>query len=184
MAQITYDTKVALNENSSVAAINKVSAADMNEIKTVVNGNDTLMGDLTNLTTTDKTSIVGAINENTTTLSGITSGMVISTTAVKTGEKSVNNKDIYAIAFKFDIGTATSYSVSFSLPTADTAKIWIDNSNSYWYSASISSPVEHFRSSTDWSSFYLTGGGIYCTFGSTYSTISKSAVVVVKYEAS
>jgi hypothetical protein len=35
--QITYNDKVALNENASVAAINKVQDSDMNEIKSVVN---------------------------------------------------------------------------------------------------------------------------------------------------
>lgn len=39
MAQITYDTKVALNENPNVADINKVTDDDMNEIKQVVNTN-------------------------------------------------------------------------------------------------------------------------------------------------
>ena len=37
MAKITYDDKVALNEEPSVAAINKVSDNDMNEIKSSVN---------------------------------------------------------------------------------------------------------------------------------------------------
>lgn len=41
MAQITYDDKVYLNENSSVPAINKVQDIDMNEIKSVIN--DTLL---------------------------------------------------------------------------------------------------------------------------------------------
>ena len=39
MAQITYTDKVALNENPEIAAINKVSDDDMNEIKSVVNAN-------------------------------------------------------------------------------------------------------------------------------------------------
>ena len=39
MAQITYDDKVALNENPSVAEINKVTDDDMNEIKTTINTN-------------------------------------------------------------------------------------------------------------------------------------------------
>lgn len=39
MAQITYANKVALNENPEIAAINKVSDDDMNEIKQVVNDN-------------------------------------------------------------------------------------------------------------------------------------------------
>lgn len=39
MAQITYDNKVALNENPSVAEINKVTDNNMNEIKTTINTN-------------------------------------------------------------------------------------------------------------------------------------------------
>ena len=40
MSKITYQNKVALNENPSVADVNKVRASDMNEIKQVVNAND------------------------------------------------------------------------------------------------------------------------------------------------
>ena len=39
MQKITYAAKSYINENSSVPAANKVQAADMNEIKTVVNAN-------------------------------------------------------------------------------------------------------------------------------------------------
>ena len=39
MAQITYDDKVALNENPSVAEINKVTDSNMNEIKNTINTN-------------------------------------------------------------------------------------------------------------------------------------------------
>lgn len=39
VSTITYTNKVALNENASVADINKVKAEDMNEIKSVVNNN-------------------------------------------------------------------------------------------------------------------------------------------------
>ena len=63
MAQITYTNKVALNENPEIADINKVTDDDMNEIKSVVNTNDGLRGDLSTLTTTTKTSTVAAINE-------------------------------------------------------------------------------------------------------------------------
>lgn len=41
MAQITYQNKVALNVNPEVADINKVKDSDMNEIKNVVNANET-----------------------------------------------------------------------------------------------------------------------------------------------
>ena len=60
--EITYSNKQALNENPNVQDINKVKAVDMNEIKTIVNQNANLMGDLTTLTTTSTDSIVNAIN--------------------------------------------------------------------------------------------------------------------------
>lgn len=37
MDMITYADKVALNENSEIQEINKITAENMNEIKTVVN---------------------------------------------------------------------------------------------------------------------------------------------------
>ena len=46
MAQITYADKVAI-ETNSVADINQVKDSDMNEIKTVVNTNDTLRQGIT-----------------------------------------------------------------------------------------------------------------------------------------
>lgn len=61
--KITYSDKSYINENASIAAINKVQATDMNEIKSVVNTNADKVGDLTSLTTTDKDSVVEAINE-------------------------------------------------------------------------------------------------------------------------
>ena len=41
MAQITYANKVAINENPEIADINKVKDTDLNEIKNVVNTNET-----------------------------------------------------------------------------------------------------------------------------------------------
>lgn len=41
MSKITYTDKVALNQNPNVQDINKVNATDMNEIKNVVNSNET-----------------------------------------------------------------------------------------------------------------------------------------------
>lgn len=75
MAKITYSNKSYLNQNPSVPSANKVEDVDMNEIKSVVNGNDTLMGDLTNLKTTDKSSIVNALNE---TIDNLNRSMVFS----------------------------------------------------------------------------------------------------------
>lgn len=59
---INYTNKSDVNTSSTPAA-NKVAAADMNEIKSVVNTNANLQGDLANLDTTEKSSIVGAVNE-------------------------------------------------------------------------------------------------------------------------
>lgn len=53
MAQITYADKVALNENPEIAAINKVSDDDMNEIKSVVNANYNNTIQITNSQPTD-----------------------------------------------------------------------------------------------------------------------------------
>ena len=61
--QITYDDKVTLNENTSIADINKVKASDMNMIKQVVNANQEDVGNIADLKTTDVSSIVNAINE-------------------------------------------------------------------------------------------------------------------------
>ena len=58
---ITYADKRDIN-TSATPSTNKVSAADMNEIKSIVNTNATLVGDLSNLDTTANT-VVGAINE-------------------------------------------------------------------------------------------------------------------------
>lgn len=60
--EIGYADKSNIN-TSSVPAQNKITDDDMNEVKTVVNANANLMGDLTGLTTTDKTSLVNAVNE-------------------------------------------------------------------------------------------------------------------------
>lgn len=40
MAKIQFEDKVALNENVNIPDVNKCKATDMNEIKSVVNGND------------------------------------------------------------------------------------------------------------------------------------------------
>ena len=49
MALITYADKVFLNENQSIADINKVKDIDMNEIKNVVNENAQSVGDISSL---------------------------------------------------------------------------------------------------------------------------------------
>lgn len=62
ITKITYSNKVDLNENTSIANINKVNASDMNEIKSVVNTNATNIGDMDNLV--GGTDLVSAILAN------------------------------------------------------------------------------------------------------------------------
>lgn len=62
ITKITYADKQQLNANASINANNKCQATDMNEIKTVVNGNADNIGDLATLTTTATTDIVSALN--------------------------------------------------------------------------------------------------------------------------
>lgn len=63
MAKITYENKEFLNKNENIANKNKVNDTDLNEIKNIVNQNDDNIGNLSNLNTTNKDSLVGAINE-------------------------------------------------------------------------------------------------------------------------
>lgn len=70
MQAIGYTNKSALNENAGIADVNKCNAVDLNEIKTVVNGNATECGNATDLNTTNKTSLVDGINEVNTKVNG------------------------------------------------------------------------------------------------------------------
>ena len=98
MAQITYTNKETLNSQPSIADKNKVKAEDMNEIKSVVNTNYGEVGDITNLTTTDKSSIVNAVNE-------LKGGEKYLTSEVKTNKIWIDNKPIYR---KVITGTTSS----------------------------------------------------------------------------
>lgn len=106
MSKITYTDKVALNINPDVADVNKCNATDLNEIKQVVNNNDddfntlnTNVGDLTQLETTEKNSIVGAINE-------VRKNSTYSTQEIIIGTW-INGKPLYRKAFNFSLGNTT-----------------------------------------------------------------------------
>lgn len=92
---ITYEDKQYLNQNANIPATNKVQDTDMNEIKSVVNNNatetsnnTTNIGNLSNLATENKTSIVNSINE-------IKNAEIYSTEEVKTNKIWINGKPIY-----------------------------------------------------------------------------------------
>lgn len=65
MALITYNNKIYLNENPNIANENKVTDADMNEIKTVVNTNATALDNLSPQCITLETNATGTINATT-----------------------------------------------------------------------------------------------------------------------
>ena len=46
MAKITFEDKIALDEQAAIADVNKISASDINQIKTVVNGLDDTVSNL------------------------------------------------------------------------------------------------------------------------------------------
>lgn len=112
---------------SSTPTINKVSAADMNEIKSVVNTNANLQGDLSSLDTTVKTSIVAALNEIINTQKWI---LYDTTTNTDTVDIPTNYNEILIIAND----QSTNLNMTINIP-----KLYIDNlssqssfQNGYW----------------------------------------------------
>ena len=112
MAKIAYANKVALNPQPSVADKNKVKASDMNEIKSVVNTNYGEAGDITNLKTTDKSSIVNAINE-------LKNAETYSTSEIKTNKVWIDGKPIYNKVITGTLPT-TNYSTFITVANLDT----------------------------------------------------------------
>lgn len=62
ISTITWADKSNIN-TSSVPEANKITDSNMNQVKSVVNTNANLQGDLSSLNTTEKGSLVGALNE-------------------------------------------------------------------------------------------------------------------------
>lgn len=171
---ISYTNKSDINTTTTPVQ-NKISSSDMNEIKSVVNANATLMGDLTNLNTTDKTSIVNAINE----INSKTS--IYSSNEFKTNEVWIDGRTIYRKTFTLNIGTATTFSLAHGISVSNTSNIWVDIGNSFFSTSAVSQSMGHYSSNDDYSRIYLTPASINCSFGSVYSTISKTAYITIKY---
>lgn len=64
MDKITYLNKVNINENSGIAAINKISDSDMNEIKSVINDNADQSDNNFNISTTEALVGTNELGEN------------------------------------------------------------------------------------------------------------------------
>lgn len=172
MSKITYSDKSDIS-TTSVAATNKIVAADMNEIKSVVNTNDDNIGDLTSLKTSSKTNIVSSINE-------LVDGNTYTSGETKTNEK-WKGSTIYRKTFTFQLGTQNSLDATHGISVSDTSKLWINAGKSFFYTSSISNPLGHYNSGTDFSRFYLTTTKIQGSFGSVYETISKTLEITVDY---
>jgi hypothetical protein len=113
MAKITYTNKETLNEQPSIADKNKVKAEDMNEIKSVVNTNYGEVGNIANLNTTDKSSVVNAINE-------LKGGEIYSTTEVKTNKVWIDGKPVYRKIINFgSLPNATAKLVNHNISNID-----------------------------------------------------------------
>ena len=129
MAKITYDDKVTLNEQPSIADVNKVTDDDMNEIKSVVNTNDDNVGTLSSLKTNIKTSTVNAINE-------LVDSQVYSTTEVKTNKVWVNNKPIYRKCASIDNYGTLQQDATISFPISNLDEIIWFNLRYYYATGS------------------------------------------------
>lgn len=123
MAKITYENKVALNVNSDIADINKVNASDLNEIKEVVNTNDDNMGLLNNLTTPNKSNLVGAINEVNNKFNYSTSEQVIG--------KWIDGKPLYRKTITFTTTIKINETTSIAHNIENAKNIFIDFSASF-----------------------------------------------------
>lgn len=114
---ITFNNKTTLNSQPDIANENKVTASDMNEIKSVYN---TEIGDVSNLITT-ATNVVDAINESLGKISILWSGSK-STTGSITLSEAYTNYDFLLVGIQ-----AQTYSKGSELiPTSD-----IEHSNTY-----------------------------------------------------
>lgn len=114
LTEITYTDKETLNEQPSIADVNKVTDDDMNEIKLVVNTNAGKVGDITTLTTTNKSSVVNAINE-------LHGNYEYSTTEVNTHKKWTDGSDIYRKVIETTSPSSTnSWAVIGSISNLDT----------------------------------------------------------------
>lgn len=129
MAKIQFENKVALNENASIPDVNKCKATDMNEIKSVVNENDDLIGNLSSLNTTEKSNLVGAINE-------VYQNNVYSTDETVVG-KWIDGKPIYRKVFEIgSLPNDTTISIPHGIKNLDTftdkRASWYDSIDDRW----------------------------------------------------
>lgn len=166
--QITYEDKVALNENTGIADINKVKADDMNMIKNVVNANQEDVGDISNLKTKDITSIVNAVNE-------IEEENYYSTEEKQIG-KWIDNKPIYRKVLSGTLPTGAGTN-SFSISNSEIISVngFVRSTYGQWW------PISNYFSEQKYNiSCRLSENrnGIELECGAFYKTSSKYFLIV------
>lgn len=168
MAKLTYANKAALNENPSIAAQNKITDDDINEIKTVVNENDDNVGDLTTLKTTTQTSVVDSINE-------LVDGQVYSSTEVKTNKTWIDGKPIYRKVMNITSGMSTSFNVLHNIANVD----YLEITNANIFSSSTNNSPIYYYSNTDYFRVFRNGDNISIRYGSSVSPVR--IVIILEY---
>ena len=122
LTKITYDTKVALDPQPSVANINKVSDSDMNEIKSVVN------------------NAIDQVDTNTNDITTLKQNIITDGSAVKTG-RIIDGKDEYVKRFSFTTSGSTTYTKSLGFTLADVIITGIEateiSNTGNWWNANI-----------------------------------------------
>ena len=162
---ITYDDKVALNENPSVAEINKVTDDNMNEIKSVVNNN-------ASETSTNTTNI-------TTNTTKITNLQTYSTSETNTGQTWINNKPIYRKVINFGaLPNTNGKSVAHGISNLDFITDIRILSKNPTYSYYISIPYTNKSNVTYQIEFYIDNTNIVITTGDNKSGYSNTYVIL------
>lgn len=143
LSKITYTDKTALQENLTIADVNKITASDMNEIKTVFNAMVDAFGtlpkvvnNLTNTSTTDALSAYqGKLLLDRLVALETNAVSLLSNKVDKVSGKQLSTED-YTTAEKNKLSTVEENANNYILPNADSTvvgglKVRLDGSTLY-----------------------------------------------------
>lgn len=146
LQKITYADKVALQENATIADVNKINASDMNEIKTVFNAMADAFGTLpkvvNNLTSTSTTDALSAYQGKllldrlvANYYDKTVADSLLSNKVDKVSGKQLSTED-YTTAEKNKLSTVEENANNYILPNADSTvvgglKVRLDGSTLY-----------------------------------------------------
>lgn len=151
-----------------------VNATNMNHIEQGIYDNSLItdtVGDITTLTTNNKTNVVSAINE-------LKNAEVYSNNEIKTNKVWINNKPIYRKVFTLTTSNDANITQNHNLTDLD--EFWINYDASYIIGNSEALPPNwYYGSTTDWGRLWITSTAI--RFRSPASIGSRTLYVVVEY---